>query len=510
MLGPIVLAVTVAVAAPLAAAGPSRDLVLGPGLPVPSRGTLIAASKDRPLDEVIDACVETDMASHDTPGAAVAVILDGGTVFEGGFGEKLRGSGDPVDAETVFRIGSISKQMTAALAMRLVERGLLDLHEPITRVLPELEFTRPGQAEAVRIEHLLTHTSGIPDFYRVANLFTPMTLEEWLPRMDGLEPYVAPGAFWNYSNPNYSLLGLIIERLAGSPYPEVMQREVWTPAGMDHTTLDPATVISWGDYSWGHYRSPLGGNEIVYAPDDYDSAVIAPAGGVFSTVGDLVRWAGMLMDGGDGVLSPASAREMQAPHVPTGYAPTLRYGYGIFSQRFEGLDVHQHGGNINGWGAYLIWYEPRRFAVAVLANTTESLSGAAWCITDAVLDPGVTDPPPPVGDPSSWRRYEGEYGAVQVDETRFETKVELSGDVLWITFTKPSDPSFRYRTRLEPYGWNTFLMDGNGDGTVDMDLTFLAPPSTPTHTFWFRNRNIVGTRHGGGREAQRPSAPHSP
>jgi len=484
----------------LLAKGDGGRVELGPDLP-PRPSYERRTVQNGPLEDAIAACVEADMAAHGTPGAAVAVMLDGTRLFEGGFGEKRRGTGDPVDADTVFRIGSISKQMTAAAAMRLVERGLLDPGEPITRVLPELEFARPGQADAVTVWNLMTHTSGIPDTYNVMNLFTPMTLEEWLSRMNGIEPYVPPGSFWNYSNPNYSLLGLIVERLSGLPYSEVMEREVWDPAGMASTTLDPATVISWGDYSWGHYRSPLGGNEIVYAPDDYDSPVIAPAGGVFSTAPDLVRWAEILMGGDGPVLGAAAAREMQLPQVPTLYTPDLRYGYGIFSQRFEGLDVRQHGGNINGWGAYLIWYAPRRFAVAVLANTTASLSDAAWCITDAVLDPGSPPPPDPGIDPSTWRRFEGSYGAVQVDGTRFDTSVELRGEDLWITFTKPGDPSFRYTTRLEPYAYDTFLMDGNGDGTVDLDLTFVAPPSAPHHTFWFRNRNLVGTHRGSARRA---------
>ena len=489
---------------PPGAAGGRAGAAFGPALPPPAPATRPVPAKGVPLDDAIAACVEDGMAANGAPGAAVAVLLDGAVIFEGGFGEKRRGGGDPVDAGSVFRIGSISKQMTAAAVMRLAERGALDLHDPVTRALPELQFAVAGQADAVTLWHLLTHTSGIPDTYRVTDPLAPMTLEEWLPHMIGLEPFAPPGAFWNYSNPNFSLLGLVVERASGSPYPEFMAREIWEPAGMAHTTLDPAAVMAWGDYTFGHDRFPFTGDEAILAPDAYDSAAIAPAGGVFSTAPDLVRWAGLLMDGGGGVLRPASAREMQAPHVPTLYAPDLRYGYGIFSRRFEGLDVREHDGSIRGWGASLVWYAPRRFAVAVLTNTTVPLSGAAWCITDAVLHPGGETPAPPPPDPAAWRRFEGRYGAVQVDGERFESAVNLRGDRLWITFTRPSDPSFRYTTTLEPYGYDTFLMDGDGDGTADLDITFVTPGPGPGPVHWFRNRYLVGTRRGA---VRRPDAP---
>lgn len=495
---------------PALAAGPSPNVELGPGLP--PRPPRIRASHAGSLDQAIEACVQEDMAAHGTPGAAVAVMLDGAVVYEGGFGEKRRGGGDPVGAHTIFRIGSISKQMTAAAVLRLVQEGRVRLQDPVTRVVPELELERPGQAEAITVWHLLTHTSGIPDTYNVSNIFTPMTLEEWVPHMAGLAPFAPPGAFWNYSNPNFSLAGLVVERAGGVPYGQAMEA-LWSEAGMTRTTLDPGQVMAWGDFSYGHYTAPIGGREVVYAPDGYDSPVIAPAGGVFSTAPDLVRWADALMTGDGLALRPAVLREMQSAQVWTHYLPGLDYGYGVFSETFGDLRLNQHGGNINGWGAYLVWHRQRRFAVAVLANTTASLSAAAYCIAEAALAPGDTTPPDLTTDPATWGPYTGRYRLVQIDGTIFDVEVGLRGSRLDITFRKPDDPSFVYSTPLEQAYLDTFLMDGNGDGEVDTDLTFIPWRPAPGRFLWLRNRYLAGPRSGDARRGasgRGPAPPQTP
>ncbi len=491
---------------PALAADPSPTVELGPGLPPsPSRLHVRQASS---LDGAIEACVQQDMAAHDTPGAAVAVMLDGAVVYAGGFGEKRRGGGDPVDADTIFRIGSISKQMTAAALLRLVQEGRVRLQDPVTRFVPEFELERPGQTETITVWHLLTHTSGIPDTYNVSNLFTPMTLEEWVPHMAGLAPFAPPGAFWNYSNPNFSLAGLVVERAGGVPYEQAMET-LWSEAGMTRTTLDPDQVMAWGDYSYGHYTAPIGGHEVVYAPDGYDSPVLAPAGGVFSTAPDLVRWADALITADGLSLRPAFLREMQSPQIWTHYYPGLDYGYGVFSEPFGDLRLNQHGGNINGWGAYLIWHRPRRFAVAVLANTTASLGAAAYCIAEAALAPGDTAPPDLTTDPAAWRPYAGRYRLVQIDGTVFDAEVRLEDSRLDITLRKPGDPSFVYTTGLVQAYLNTFLMDGNGDGELDLDLTFIPWRPAPGRFLWLRNRYLAGPRQGDARREAPGQGPAS-
>ena len=105
------------------------------------------------------------------------------------------------------------------------------------------------------------------------------------------------------------------------------------------------------------------------------------------------------------MLSPHSAAAMQAPHQWTHYYPDLFYGFGIMVEVYSGLEVRQHGGNVAGYGTFLLWVPERRFAVALLANVTNSLTSAAYCIIDEVLEPEPVDEPDLTTDPSTWTRW---------------------------------------------------------------------------------------------------------
>ncbi len=467
---------------------------LGPELPRLPGAEIPRAPAGASLEEIVSSCVQQAMAAHDTPGASVAVAVDGALAFQGGFGIRRRGGSQPVDAQTMFRIGSITKMMTAAGLLQLVETGAVRLDDPVTAHIPDFQLATPGAAGTITVEHLLTHTSDIPDTYAVGNVFRPMSLDEWIPHMASVELYAPAGSFWNYSNPNFSLAGLIIERVTGMDYRQYMAERVWGPAGMSSTTLDGTAVEATGDYSWGHQYDPTTGGETVYGPTAYDSESLGPAGMAFSTAGDLVRWALLLMDDGVPVLHGALARRMQQPLVWTHTTPDLWYGYGIFSEDFEGLDVRQHGGNVPGWGSYLLWVPDQRFAVAVLANTFEALDESAYCIADAVLAPTGETPPPVHTDPSTWKRYRGDYGVYQYDGRRWHGNVQLSGDNLELTATFPSSPGTTKVFQLEQLYLDTFVTDTDGDGRPDLDLTFIAPSGHPPMVRWMRNRLLVGTR----------------
>ncbi len=445
------------------------------------------------LGEIVASCVEQDMALHDTPGAAAAVAVDGVLAHEAGFGERRRRSGLAVTPHTVFRIGSITKMMTAAGVLQLAEAGLVDLDAPVTAYLPDFRLAVPGSAATVTLRHLLTHTSDIPDTYAVDNVFLLPSLESWLPAMEAVELHAPAGSFWNYSNPNFSLAGLVIQRVSGMDYPTYMEHSVWGPAGMTSTTLDPHQAMSAGDYSWGHNRV-MEGREIVYLPDDYDSPALAPAGMAFSTAGDLVRWALLLMDGGAPVLQEASARAMQAPQVWTHYRWDTWYGFGVFSQVHKGLALRHHGGNVPGWGAFLLWVPDRGFAVSVLANGNDALDAAAFCIAEGVLQPTGTTPDPGLTGPEDWRWNQGRYEVRWYDGTTATAEVRLEGDSLTLTLEGAGDPADPVAVPLTQVYRDTFVADMDGDGTLDTDWTIIAAPGAELPVVWMRNRLRVGTR----------------
>jgi CubicO group peptidase (beta-lactamase class C family) len=470
---------------------------LGPG-PLPPRLPGARGDGERPksgeISSRIDSCVEANRVQLGAPGAAVAVALDGEMLYQRGYGVKRRGGNDPVTPDTIFRIGSVTKQMTAAAVLQQVELGRVDLDAPVTDYVPELVIGGRWPADRIKVRHVLTHTSGFPDRINEHSVVGDQALSFWATLQTQVRLHAPPGSFWNYSNPNFMIAGLVAERASGTPYRDLLEDSLWQPAGMTDTTFNPSRVIAGGDYSFGHYFAPEDGQNHIVGPRDNDLWAAGPAGFAFSTVGDLVRWALLLTDGGGPVLSPWSAATMQDPHAWQHYTPDLYYGYGIMVDRYQGLDIRQHGGNVAGFGTYLLWVPDRRFAVALLTNVSSSLIDAAYCIVDEVLDPVPVEPPDLTTDPATWARYEGEYQLTESDGASVRARVELDGDRLIGIITNPLDPDETLTAELVQAFLDTFVFDNDGDGALDTDVTFHERDGLPGVTVWLRSRHLVGER----------------
>jgi hypothetical protein len=181
-------------------------------------------------------------------------------------------------------------------------------------------------------------------------------------------------------------------------------------------------------------------------------------------------------------------------------------------EEYQGLDVRQHGGNVAGYGTYLLWVPERRFAVALLTNVSSSLVSAAYCVVDEVLDPDPADPPDLMTDPSTWRRYVGEYVITDFQGESTTATVYLDGDELMASIVDPENPETPVISPLVQVFLDTFLYDSNGDGVVDTndslnDLTFCSRRGNPGFVTWMRNRYAVGERQFLPRSAGRASTP---
>jgi len=479
--------------------GETRDVsgVLEPALNSPSenlRAERRPLRKASTVEEAIDACVLGDMAWFDAPGAAVAVILDGEPLYERGYGERLRDSTQPVDPDTIFRIGPVTQQMTAAAVMQQVELGRVALTDPITNLIPEFEVSGRWPADRITVWNTLTHTTGFPDVLESGSVQNENSLSLWAQRQNDMTLYAPPGSFWNYSNPGFMIAGLIAERAAGVNYRQLMKQDLWEPAGMGSTTFDPAEVVETGNYAYGHCWVCSVGGEVVVPPEENDLWDVGPAGMAFSTVRDLARWAQLLMDGGGPLLSTRSALSMQANQQWTHLTPDQFMGFGIMNEEYSGLDVRLHPGAIRGYGSCLLWVPNRRFAVALLANATSELTSAAHCIVDAVLEPDEIEQPDLTTDPSTWRQYEGGFLMTEANGYQTHLRVYLDDDRLMALVTDPADPSFSYLTELIQAYLDTFRLDSNADGSPDLDFTFCSRGGKPGFQMWMRNRQIVGER----------------
>ncbi|MGI5456242.1 serine hydrolase domain-containing protein [Streptomyces sp. CA-249302] len=342
------------------------------------------------------------------PSMVAAVVRGGETVWHG---SRTSVDGHGPDENVQYRIGSITKTFTAVLVMRLRDEGALDLGDPLEKYLPGT-----GAGEAT-IAQLLAHTAGLaaespaPWWER-----TPGVLRPGLGDVLGEQPLVHPvGRRFHYSNPGFTLLGALVEELRGAPWEEVLRREVLEPLGLDRTSGRPQAPHAggWAVHPWADVMLP--------EPAE-DLGRMAPAGQLWSTTGDLARFAVFLAQGDPRVLSAESLLEMrtpaappEAPDVADGYA----YGLGLEVRRQGERLLVGHSGSLPGFLACLTMSVEDDVAAVVLANCT---SGPLLATAAADLVRIVAEAEPRIPEP--WRPMR------EVDQA----VLELAGQWYWGTY----------------------------------------------------------------------------
>lgn len=257
-------------------------------------------------------------------------------------------------ADTRFRIGSLTKQFTAAAILLLQEQGKLSVDDSLARFVPDA----PEAWRGITLRHLLTHTSGIPNFTSLPDYATwkaePQTLAQLLERVRDRPLDFAPGEKFNYSNTGYVLLGWVVGLASGGDYATFLRDNVFLPLGMKDSGYEPDDPPI-PPHARGFLPSASGPKPAGYI----NMQVPGGAGALYSTAPDLLRWTQGLFGGK--VLSPASLELMTTP-VKDGYA------FGVGVSTVDGRKVISHAGAIDGFVSMLSYYPEEKLTVAVLAN----------------------------------------------------------------------------------------------------------------------------------------------
>jgi CubicO group peptidase (beta-lactamase class C family) len=471
-----------------------------------------AGGGEDPRFDALIAAVEKERMELGAPGAAVAVIEDGEVTFARGFGSKDPDADVPVLPTTLFRIGSVNKMLTAAGLLVQVSKGTVDLSAPVTDLVPGFHFNLDASwAPTIRGEHLLTHTSGMSDYLVIdapvsqqndAALLTYMT--GGFANVDYL--MVPAGTFYNYSNPNFYLAGLLAETAAVKPYRQLMKEDVLDPLGMTRTVFLPSEVLADGDYAIGKNTSFASVPERVL-PDTYDNAWARPAGYASSSVLDLAKFVAFLLDGDDAVLPKALVDEMQAPKVDTKevvdlthYAYGLGVNDGIFlggPDKFYAMKVVQHGGAIPGFSALVVYAPSLRFGFVSLASGdgAELVDSLVTAMTTLAPLPAPSTGPDLTVDPATFDAIAGTY---QDDYNVGTIDVTHVGGALQVSMPAVDDAGIPYDATLEPYTPDNFLLGIQGTKLL---VTFVADQDGIYR--YLRTRVFVGTRP----DAPPPPAP---
>jgi CubicO group peptidase (beta-lactamase class C family) len=338
-----------------------------------------------------DAIVSNYFDRGGQPAIAYGIVRDGSLVHAAGFGSRFAGGPAP-DADTVFRIASMSKSFTASAVLLLRDSGRLALDDPAEKYVPEMAGWPPVTADAdrVTIRHLLTMTAGFPTDDPWGDRQQGLPLDDFGSLLaGGVGVNWAPGTRFEYSNMGYAILGRVVAAASGVAYDEFVRTRLLTPLGMARTGFSAAEFSAPG-LAVGYRRGMDGWEEVPF--DAYGA--FAPMGGVFSSVSDLARWvagfaAAFPPDGGqDGYrvdshpLRRASRREMQLPQAVTGrsrpeqlpggspVAPAY-YGFGLFVDEDPALGrVVGHSGGYPGFGSNMRWHTATGTGVIAMGNGT--------------------------------------------------------------------------------------------------------------------------------------------
>lgn len=290
---------------------------------------------------------------------SVLVARNGSVMLSKGYGSANLEWGIPNAPTTKFRLGSLTKQFTAAAILLLEERGKLSVNDPLKKHIPDA----PAAWDKVTIFHLLTHTSGIPSFTGFPDYgpteAIPTTPQKLVARFRDKPLEFQPGEKFNYSNSGYVLLGYLIEKIAGQSYASFVEQNLFGPLGMKDSGIDSNAAIIPNRAS-GYEPDPKGPKNAGFV----HMSIPFAAGALYSTTGDLLLWEQGLFSGR--LLKPESLKKMTAP-----FKGDYAFGLGVHS--VNGHKVIDHGGGIEGFNTHLAYYPEGKIAVVVLGN----LSGGA-------------------------------------------------------------------------------------------------------------------------------------
>lgn len=391
------------------------------------------------------------------PGCAVMVRRDGKVVLSTGYGMANLEHGVRVTPETVFQSGSMGKQFTAMAVVMLVEEHKLSLDEPISKHLAV-----PSSWSDITVRHLLTHTSGLGDYPENFSLQKNYTEDDLLKMITAQPLGFAPGEKWNYSNLGYVTLGLLIHKVSGEFYGELLQKRIFGPLGMKHTRIINEADIIPNRAAGYRLKDGVLKNQEWVSPTVNTTA----DGSLYFTVGDIARWDEALA--AEKLLSPAGFEKMWTPvKLNNGSTAPYGFGWGIHTTK-SGHRMLEHGGAWQGFVSYIARFPDDRLTVVAFCNRAGANAGY---IAKRVAGFYLPELAPRTHsavklDPVILRSYAGEYRL----EDRFTIKVAVASDRLETTwlgqkvvmvpesetgfFEEDSDRTFR------------FVKDSNGNVTA--------------------------------------------
>ena len=323
-----------------------------------AQSSVLAQDKAAKIDELMKT-----YNSYRQFNGAVLVAENGKVIFKKGYGMANMEWNIPIETDTKFRLGSITKQFTSMLILQLVQEGKIKIDGKLTDYLPDY---RKDTGDRITIHQLLNHTSGIPSYTGLPNFFqdisrNPYNVTDFVKKYASGDLEFEPGSKFSYNNSGYFLLGAIVERVTGKPYEQVLKERIFEPLGMKNTGYDHSDTII-AKRAAGYEKRPGGFVNAAYL----DMSLPYAAGSLYSTVEDLYLWDQALYT--DKLLSAQLKESMYKPGL-SNYA----YGWVIrkapLGAQDEPVTIIEHGGGINGFNTVITRMPESKNLIVLLNNT---------------------------------------------------------------------------------------------------------------------------------------------
>lgn len=452
---------------------------------------VLAQDKAAKIDELMKV-----YNSYQQFNGAALVAENGKVIFKKGYGMANMEWNIPIETDTKFRLGSITKQFTSMLVLQLVQEGKIKLEGKLTDYLPDY---RKDTGDRITIHHLLNHTSGIPSYTGLPNFFqdisrNPYSVSDFVKKYTSGDLEFEPGSKWNYNNSGYFLLGAIVEHVTGKPYEQVLKERIFDPVGMKNTGYDHHDTIL-AKRASGYEKRPGGYINAPYL----DMSLPYAAGSLYSTVEDLYLWDQALYT--EKLLSPQLKEVMFKPGLSN-------YAYGWIVRKAplgaqgEPVAIIEHGGGINGFNTIIMRLPESKNLIVLLNNTGGTKLGEMSQKISAILfGKPYKLPPRDISETlfntvtekdvqAAIKQYR-ELKATQKDAYDFsEQQLNTLGyQLLQMKRLKDAIEIFKLNVEMFPKGFNTY--DSLGDAyreSGDKDLAIqnykksleLNPNFTPT------------------------------
>lgn len=409
--------------------------------------------------------IQEQVVSQAVPGFSLAIIKDQEVVYSNGFGvTHLEDGGVPVTANTLFRIGSLSKPLTATAIMILVDQGKLDLDLPIIEYVPFFTLKDFDAARKITLRMLLSHTSGLPDGTDIVGSRNVDALEQYVrhdvPELSMIAP---PGLLFSYSNHGFNIAGYVAEYVTQTYFPELMQDLLFKPLGMSRTLYDPLMAMTYS-LALGHEKTETG--HIVVRPF-YENAANYPSWFAMSTATDYAKFLLMHLNTTT-LLSTTAIREMQTMQVSRYNLQQLGCGLSFITEDYKGTPTIRHGGAIGTYTSFMLAAPEQQLAIVTLASQDYGID-LAYEIFDQLLKttPDHKEPEVMIPKPADWERYTGYYlgnqsGLVQIINDGQQLKIHLNGTEMML-YAHQDNLYFTQDTDENPIVTIGFVEDENED-----------------------------------------------